>query len=81
MAVSAGVMSILLMRRVDSVIRKIYATDRNRWQELGRPTGFFWRPEEKVPFVQSVGARNAIMVSAIVSPGELYGPRKNKDTV
>lgn len=62
---------VFLLRKVDAVISDIYARDRIRWQELGSPTGYFWRPVEKVPFWESVRARDAISVTALLSPDEL----------
>jgi hypothetical protein len=78
MLLCVGGATIILLRRVDSVIRTIYTTDKIRWQELGRPTGFFWRPKEKVSFFQSVGARNAIIISAVFAPKALSHSDQNK---
>jgi hypothetical protein len=77
-AVAAGAVVVVLLRRVDVVLSEIYARDRARWDELGKPTGFFWRPKEPVPFWKSVGARNALVVSALLSPHELLRPTEPK---
>ena len=31
----------------DELMERIYTHHRARWEELGRPLGYFWRPDEK----------------------------------
>ena len=47
-------------RRIDAKIRYLYEHDRDRWVQLGRPIGYFWRPDEDLPFFQSFYARNSL---------------------
>lgn len=61
---------IIVMRRADSAIKDLYSTDRERWRELGSPTGYFWRPKERGPFFRSIGARDEIGYLAAFSPNE-----------
>ena len=56
---------LLAFRRVDKVLREVYDTDRKLWLDLGKPTGFFWRPKERVLFFGSVAARNDVFLSAL----------------
>ena len=63
--------ALAALARVDSVIREIYASDRQRWQELGSPMGFFWRSRETTPFLQSVNARNDLVMTALLRPRSL----------
>ena len=77
-AVALLAVIIWMLRRVDAVISDIYARNRPRWEELGSPTGFFWRPRETVPFLKSTGSRNALAVTALFSPEELLRPHSSK---
>ncbi len=47
-------------RRIDAKIRYLYEHDRARWVQLGRPIGYFWRPDEALPFFQSLYARDCL---------------------
>lgn len=38
----------------------IYNSDRERWLRLGRPTGYFWHPNESLPFFRSTYARDVL---------------------
>jgi hypothetical protein len=65
------VVCILALMKVNSVTEELYMTDRKRWRELGGPIGYFWRPSEKLPFFESVRARNVIRNRALFFPGTL----------
>jgi hypothetical protein len=57
--------TIALFKRFDAMIRRIYDGDRDRWLELGGPTGYFWHPKEKRSFFRSFLARDALLFSFI----------------
>jgi hypothetical protein len=52
---------IFIAIRFDCRLRHIYETDKERWQKLGGPVGFFWIPKEKTPFFRSTNSRNALL--------------------
>jgi hypothetical protein len=56
-------------RRIDTVLRTLYTLDRERWREIGKPVGYFWRPKqgEGVEFFRSTNSRNALTFSYLLS--------------
>lgn len=60
LSLTLGWIGIRRLRRFDAALRHLYETDHERWKKLGGPTGFFWRPNEKVPFFRSIYARDAL---------------------
>jgi len=49
------------MRLWDDLVEALWALDRPRWDALGRPIGFFWRPEEpKMGIFEGVAARRRL---------------------
>jgi hypothetical protein len=47
-------------RRFDKMLDRIYRSDRERWLKLGGPTGYFWHPNENLPFFRSTYARDVL---------------------
>jgi len=52
--------AIFGFRKFDAMVRHIYLTDKERWQKLGSPMGYFWIPKEKTPFFRSTHSRDAL---------------------
>jgi hypothetical protein len=51
--------NIVVLRKFDLLLYRIYDSDRERWKKLGSPTGYFWHPKEKLPFFRSTFSRDA----------------------
>lgn len=59
--------AIFGFRRFDAMVRRIYLTDKERWQKLGSPMGYFWIPNEKTPFFRSTYSRDALFFSFLAA--------------
>ena len=41
----------------DELMEKVFLHHRERWEQLGRPIGYFWRPDDDTKTVAGVAAR------------------------
>jgi hypothetical protein len=55
-----GFVTLRSFKRFDAKVRYLYEFEHDRWEKIGKPTGFFWRPKEKIPFLRSFIARDAL---------------------
>jgi len=55
-----GFVTLRSFKRFDAKVRYLYEFDHEHWVKLGKPTGFFWTPKEKIPFIRSFLARDAL---------------------
>lgn len=50
----------------DELVEALWADDRPRWEALGRPIGFFWRPEEpKMGVLEGIIARHRLQLQVL----------------
>lgn len=50
----------------DELTEALWADDRPRWEALGRPIGFFWRPEEpKMGVFEGIAPRHRMQLQAL----------------
>ena len=49
-------------RAFDQLIQHLYDHERERWVDLGRPLGYFWRPaDEAIPLLAGLSARKSCL--------------------
>ena len=56
-----SIWAIINLVRFDSAIQDIYEKNYAQWCKIGKPSGFFWWPKEKVNFFASTNARNKLL--------------------
>ena len=50
----------------DELVEAIWTDDRARWEALGRPIGFFWRPEEpKMGVLEGILPRHRLQMQVL----------------
>lgn len=63
-SVPALALQLRAMRLWDELVEALWTEDRPRWEAIGRPIGFFWRPEEpKMGALEGIGARRRLQWS------------------
>jgi hypothetical protein len=60
LAIGFFVFALVGFKRFDAMVHRIYDTDKERWESLGRPMGYFWTPKEKTPFFRSTSSRDTL---------------------
>jgi hypothetical protein len=69
-------LSLMLGRRqFDDLIRHLHGSLPETWQEVGRPIGYFWRPESGVTWIEGTRARSLLVRTWLMTTPEwMVGP-------
>lgn len=60
-ALPPAALQLRALRLWDELVEALWTEDRARWEALGRPIGYFWRPEEpKMGVLEGIGARRRL---------------------